>query len=67
MSDEVGIEEVWLARAIEQAPAAARAEAEFFAKLDAHREKVGPCENCAWWLSQGLSPFCPAHEPTNND
>lgn len=60
-----GMEPIWAERARRQAPAAVKAEAEFFAKLDEHRKKIGPCERCDWWMAQGLSPFCPPHEPYN--
>ena len=62
-----GDEALWMTRATELAPEMARAEAEFFRNLDAHRAKIGPCARCDWWLAQGLSPFCPPHEPSNNE
>lgn len=64
MSDG-GDEALWIERSKANAAAADKANATFLEKLNAHRKAIGECERCDWWASQGLSPFCPTHEPTN--
>ena len=63
MDGDEGMEAVWIERSRRNAPEAAKVEATFLRDLDSHRKKIGPCERCDWWMAQGLSPFCPPHEP----